>query len=424
MAKNIMRRFRIGEISAVDRPAQVGATALLMKRADGDPVENFAKATFRQHLESSQLDAKFSRAFYEAFDGIYTVNDAFREALKDQYNDREETARQYVEAVADLARRAVEATSGLAKSDTPNPSVIKAAIEAAIVEAQGETDMPIANRTQLVAAITKFQTSGGTQAEIDAIKTAATTLNAEDALPATGVLAKAAAPIDTAALVARVEKAERLAALTPDVRKFYDGLADDAARDAFLAKSDADRQAQMTAATGDDPVLYKTIDGVEIRKSDGAAALALARSNDALTARVAKAEAVAGNADLRKRAETDLSKLAGTVDTHMALLKAVDTITDTAVHGAVMETLRSANKSAGGAFTRIGTTAGGATVVEKTGGGGLVDDVLKGADAELDQLAKAAMPQHGGDYYKAYQAVLETPQGKELYNQSVAAAAA
>ena len=39
MAKRIMRAFKISEISAVDRPAQTGARAIICKRADDDDDE-------------------------------------------------------------------------------------------------------------------------------------------------------------------------------------------------------------------------------------------------------------------------------------------------------------------------------------------------------------------------------------------------
>jgi hypothetical protein len=420
MAKNIMRRFRIGEISGVDNPAQEGARVLLIKRADPDAGEEFCKATFREALESAQLEARFSRAFYDAFDGLWTINDALREALRDRYNDREETVRQYLETVADLARRAVEATAGLEKADAvPDETIIKAAILAAIDEAQGEDPM---NKTQLAAAIAKFNKSGGTQAEIDAIKAAAKTLGAEDLLPATGALAKDSdSAAQLAAMQARLDKADKIGALSVEAKKFFDGLADDAARDAFLAKSADDQRAQMTASQGDDPVLYKCSDGTEIRKSHGPLALAQAKSIDTLMNRVAKAEATAGDADLRKRASTDLAKLAGTEDTKVALLKAVDSIADDATRTAVMDTLRGANNAMKGAFSRTGTTAAGGPIVKNDGP--VVSDELSGPDAELDTMAKAAAPDHGGDYFKAYQAVIETPKGRELYKQSLDSAA-
>lgn len=54
-------------------------------------------------------------------------------------------------------------------------------------------------RAALVAAISAFQKDGGTQDEIDKIRASALALNAQDALPATGALALALAPVDTSA---------------------------------------------------------------------------------------------------------------------------------------------------------------------------------------------------------------------------------
>jgi ATP-dependent Clp endopeptidase proteolytic subunit ClpP len=50
-------------------------------------------------------------------------------------------------------------------------------------------------RAALVAAIAKFQKDGGTQDEIDKISRSAVALDAQDALPATGALARAQAPV-------------------------------------------------------------------------------------------------------------------------------------------------------------------------------------------------------------------------------------
>lgn len=52
-------------------------------------------------------------------------------------------------------------------------------------------------RAALVAAISKFQQEGGTQAEIDKIRASALALDAQDALPKTGALALSPAPITT-----------------------------------------------------------------------------------------------------------------------------------------------------------------------------------------------------------------------------------
>ncbi len=64
-------------------------------------------------------------------------------------------------------------------------------------------------RAELVAAISKFQKDGGTQAEIDKIAASALSLDAQDALPATGALA-AVAPAQPAAAPAPAPTAAAL----------------------------------------------------------------------------------------------------------------------------------------------------------------------------------------------------------------------
>ena len=75
-------------------------------------------------------------------------------------------------------------------------------------------------RAALVAAIAKFQTDGGTQAEIDKIAASAAALDAKDALPATGALAAAGAvvmpPVVTDTSVAAISAADVQAAIAAD----------------------------------------------------------------------------------------------------------------------------------------------------------------------------------------------------------------
>lgn len=425
MAKRrILTALKISELSGVDRPCQEGALVSIMKRVCDDPCEEFVKVTFQAALDDANLEQRFNRAFYDSFESIYQLNDAFREALKDRYNDGEQTAAAYLESVAELARRAVDATSGLAKSATLDPEVIKAAIEAAISEAAEETTMNLyKNRAELVAAIAKFQKDGGTNEEIRKIAASAIALDAEDALPDSGAIAKRGSgdSAELTALKADLAKRDKVAALSADVRKHYDGLPA-AEQDAFLALDAAAQTAAVTKATGDDPVVYTMANGMEITKSMGPAALILARGQDEMAKRLETVSGALVNADLAKRAATEIGNLAGDEATRIELLKAVDAIPDEKMRKAAMDTLRSANSVRKGAFTRVGTNASPADLNKGTGGE--TDDTPSGPALELENMAKAAMSEAGESgelaFTKHYAAVIETPKGRELYAETLA----
>jgi hypothetical protein len=264
-------------------------------------------------------------------------------------------------------------------------------------------------REELLAAIAKSLTdpayATANQAEI---MKAATTLNALDVVPQS--ISKAA-PATDPALIARLEKSDKIIALSAIHKAHYDSLSDDAAKDAFLAKDASGRDAAIALTKGDDPVVYTTLDGTDIRKSAGDLVVQLAKSNDQLRKDLLVEKAARTDQDLAKRAETDISKMAGDIDTRKALLKAVDGIADQKTRDEVMKSLRAANAAMGGAFAKNGRT-GGADDKDET-------DPTKmskaEAEAKLDELAKAHATATKVDFAKAYSAVLDTDEGRALY---------
>ncbi len=86
-----------------------------------------------------------------------------------------------------------------------------------------------------------------------------------------------------AELQKRLERAEAVNALKGDERAHFDSLAKDG-QDAFLAKSADDRASEIEAVKkaklDSDPVVYTTMDGVELRKSAGELAITQAKALD------------------------------------------------------------------------------------------------------------------------------------------------
>lgn len=416
MAKHRVRNLRLREISSVDRPAQVGAVSVLAKRYEG-PVD-IIKVSFEEALKGNMLAEKVQDVFYKAFEDWWSGKEAFRKALIDELaagGDGSSASQDFKDWLGSLVDQALGAAKAAGAADAAD---LEKAFNQAATDwlSKKEQTMTIKTKADLTAAIEKAQTAGDkvTVGDVQAIHKAATELNAEDLLPATGVLAKAATPAldaDTQAAVTRMVKRD---ALSADLRKHYDGLTTDADRDAFLAKSATEQAQVIEKAAGDDPVVYTTLGGVDIRKSAGETVLALAKDADNSKRELAKAQAASEDVALEKRAKDDLGNIGGELIGKKALLKALDGITDTATRDAATAVLKSANELAKGAFKKNGTTAGNDTPTETVDGREMGE-----AEAKLDEMAKARAKEGNITFEKAYAEVIQTTEGVELYKRYV-----
>ena len=423
MKRHIVRDMTLREISSVDRPAQVGAVSVLIKRAE-DPAVAMLKASFQEALDGRLIDQNVQKAFYQAFDNLWTGQDAFRKALSDELRaggDGSTASDAYKAWIGDLIDKAVSGAKDAGAGSKAEAALVKAfettlTKAAAARSAQKETIMTIRNKAELKQAIEKALADGDalTVGTVTAIHKAAADLKAEDELPATGPLAKAAtgADPDLAAKVARMEKRD---ALPADLRKHYDGLADDAARDAFLAKSADDQKAELSKGLGDDPVVYTTLDGTDIRKSAGDAVVAMAKRLDDQSRQLAKAQASAEDVELEKRATTDLGNIGGELLGKKALLKAVDGIADAKTKDAALAVLKAANTVGAGAFRKRGSGEEGQPTAEGPAGYEMTE-----SEAKLEDMAKAHAKEHQVTFEKAYAEVIQTEEGSQLYRKLLA----
>lgn len=423
MKRHVVSKLKLSEISSVDRPAQVGAVSALIKRGT-DPEVALLKATFAEALNGNLLSEKVQDVFWKAFDGWYSGKEAFRKALIDELasNGDGSTAsadfKTWLGSIVDQCVGAAKQAGAAEAADLEKAftQTLDMAVETRL--AKKETTMTIKTKADLTAAIAKAQADGDkvTVGEVAAIHKAATELNAEDILPAAGVLAKGGAKKDedeeTKKKVARMEKRDALAA---DLRKHYDGLDNDADRDAFLAKSAAEQTQVIEKARGDDPVVYTTLDGIDIRKSAGDTTLALAKRLDTQSKELAKANANAEDVSLTKRAGDVLGNVGGELLGKKALLKAVDAITDTATRDAALAVLSSANTIGKAAFRKAGSTEGDLSQAAPGEDGYVASE----AEAQLDELAKAHAKTHGVTFEKAYTEVIQTTEGAQLYKRFV-----
>ena len=190
----------------------------------------------------------------------------------------------------------------------------------------------------------------------------------------------------------------------------YDGLSE-ADQAGFLSKTAEQRAAELTAKAAaeqaDDPVVFEGVDGIRVLKSQGPEFLSMAKNLDALTRKAARLEQEQVDATFRKRAEGDFAGLPGSVDTRVALLKAVESIEDDAKEQALQML-----KAHADSFSAMEGTLG-------MGG----EDFTKVSSAhdELERLARAhQVANPDKSYAKAYQEITRTQQGRELLQRHYA----
>jgi hypothetical protein len=219
---------------------------------------------------------------------------------------------------------------------------------------------------------------------------------------------------------ARAERAEKLGELTDAERSHYKSLKGKA-QDEFLAKSADERKAIVDEAIAKsreaDPVIYKSkVTGAEYRKSDDPRLIDMAKRDDEREEDLRKMREEAANAVFEKRASTEFAKFKGDLTAKTTLVKAVAGIKDDALRAGVEEMLKAAHGAVQLTLKEVGSKKDDFTADDMN------DDTKKSAEAKLDQLAKARSAEKNEPYIKAYQAVLNSDEGKALYAKSVGAA--
>lgn len=355
---NRMDKFKIGEISSVDLPAQIPAKALLMKAATDADLRKRLRLLSDKNGHTHLLDDQ------EA--GGHTSYD---KSPKEEYGHSHPWLRNDDGSV----------TIGMADGHTH--SVLEKRFtqeECLLTDEQNDTKKSAGDsggHIQGENPMTKTEEAAADQA---------VTKRIED-------------------LEKRAAHAERLAGLN-DLHKAHLETLQGADAEAFLGLSPEQRQAQVEKARGDDPVVYTTLDGTELRKSAGQFAISMAKRADELEKGLAAEKAARERETFAKRAKSELGNLPGTEDVQVALLKAVDGIRDEALRKGALEILKAANTGVKQGFEKAGT---------QDGGNGESD-----AEAKLEKMASDHFTKNGGSFAKSYKAVIETPEGRELYRES------
>ena len=203
-------------------------------------------------------------------------------------------------------------------------------------------------------------------------------------------------------MVARLEKAEKIAGLN-DVEKSHYNSLDASGKDAFLSSDAESRESTIEKSKGEDPVVYTDANGIDYHKSDDIRLINSVKSSDKAIEK-AKQLTESRHMDLLKvQAKEDLACYPGEECTKVALLNKVSEIVDDVTRDAVLEMLKANNTELSKAFESQGHSV----VVEKAAG----------PEAELNKLADEIAKRDNISFEVAYVKALDSEEGASLYAQ-------
>ena len=385
--KRLMTKTRIDEISAVDFPAMDGARAVLVKRREGVPLEEGSDAS---KCGDDRAPISVVTSQEDGHTHLIRIWGAERGG---------ETS---------YAR----APNTVEETDHAHPWSMDADGEITIGANDGHTHS--VNQRALVQSILSLMKRSAARGEPvpqldpDLLGLVKAGNSNEDPMTT-----KTTEPTEVEKLRGELDQTKKLLELNDAQRAHYAKLAE-GARAAFLAKTAADRQAEVDAETrkaaDSDPVVYVSpVTKREYRRSAGEELIDLAKRADAAEA-ASKANAEAAqNERCEKRAQAELPRYPGELKVRAAIVKALEGIPDEPTRKAAFEAIAAGNTALSGTFEKRGIV-GGAPVADKAA-----------AVAKLDELAKARQREKGGDYFDHYDAV--TKEQPELYCIAVVGAA-
>jgi hypothetical protein len=399
--------IRLDKIAAVDRPCQQHATVAIIKREpvvtpELSPALAIAKKTFEEALNAQLVGERISETFWRAFENQWAARDAFRTALTDELSeggDGTVATEGFLGAMKTIATAAATAARDSAAKE--GDMTLESAVEESVTKWLNAQEHTIMDKAALIAAIAKYQSEGAKPSVIVDIKKAAVDLGETALLP----VELAVAPSNTDDI--DMLKSE-IAILKMDAttKAHYDGLTP-AEKKKFMALSVDDQKAKAIAKNADDPVVFKTADGIEIRKSAGDLVVMLAKKADAQAETIAKLEGGLSEASIAKRAAA-----LPHVPNAEALLKAADLIADDGDRAKSLEAITAMNKALAPRFSRVGA------------GGGNVE-IEKGADTpegKMSAIVKRVQTENPGmDIGKATIKASEDPEFQALYAETLPA---
>jgi len=350
----IMRAFKISEISAVTTPAQEGATMTIMKAKGAGPERK--KGESDADYQSRMKEEGFGKAamLTSPTEGhVHTI-------------------------VTDVGHGPMTHGDSTYVDGHSHPWIRQENGIVTIGEAQGHAHE--------IGLMTKDATAK------------------EHTMPEKKPTADAVTQEAFDALQKRAERSDKILALSEDHRSHLYTLKGAEAQDAFLEKSADERTSELATIAAGDPVVFKAADGTEFRKSDDPRLVKMAKEREADRKELMLEKAARQNAELAKRVADDFGHLPGEPAVKVALLKAVEGISDPDARKAALETLKASDAGIGEAMVRSGTST---------------PAVTNDAEAELEKLATEKAAKDSIPFVKAYDQVLNTAKGQELYAKAV-----
>jgi len=379
-----MRALKIQEISAVDRPAQPGAIATIMKRDEGEKSFDKQSALTTDHHGHSHLIR-----LNDGVDGLEMVSG------ETSWN-----------------------------SDHTHPWVRGNGGEIIIGVATGSDGIA---HTHDIGALSKAKDEDD-DAEVDGdeLEPGKKAKSKSKQVKEKNSMTDKTSKSELEVAVARAEKAEAdmeflllLNALSSTHKAHYDAMdaeLEDDSRKEFVAKSEDEREAIVKKAADDAEAervakaagqqeVYKAADGSVFTALDDPRMVAMAKRNDDLEAKLAKADKVVEDAEYSKRAE-ELAHIPGSEEVRIAMLKSIDKIEDEAIREEALKSLKAKDAGLADAYKMAGVQA----ASNPTGDKSAVD--------KLDEMAKKHAEDHKVGFAKAYDAIIQTAEGRALYAAS------
>lgn len=407
----VMTKFKLNEISAVTRPAQGGALAVIMKRADDAVVTKQLTEEERERRRRRRRENDLKKQ---------------EDGEDDEERKRRNRRRDYAKA-GDLVDLLTSAEEGHQHGVVVNVYEDNTYV---IVNYASEQDSDTSHDHQLVmdsdGTITVSENEGHSHTldgealrqilfdrVVNKVDQNTKTISLNNAAELGGLIVKettmpnpTVSKEDHDKVVAQLAKVSALATMSEIHKGYYTSL-DGTKQEEFITKSVADRDLDVQLAKSDDPVVYTSDAGENFLKSDDQRFVRMAKKADLDSRELKKAHAKNAELEFSKRADKELSKLPGDSIAKSALLRAVDGIEDESIRKSVGQILAAANSGILKAFESVGSSSHDDT-----------NDFNKSAQDKLEAKITKYASDNGVNETEAYTKVMGTKEGVELYNQA------
>lgn len=363
----VMTKFQLNEISAVNRPAQGEALAVIMKRAEDKANLPIVKAGDLVDILTSSNNGHQHGITINNSDGDMYVHV--------NYASEKDSATSHDHVLA-VTPEGITVSENEGHTHIIDADILRTLLLNRMVEKSNQ-------KTQTIE-FTNAADNGGLIAK-------------ETTMPISQE--------DHDKVVKQLAVQTAINSLSVMTKGHYDTLTTQEAKDAYLAKSEEHRVVDCDLAKSADPLVYTADDGTQFMKSDGERAVVMAKRHDATMRRMEAS--IAANEDITfgKRADTELSHLPGDSIAKSALLRAVEGIKDDGLRKSVAATLKGADSGNQHIFKTIGQE-------------GQDAEIAKSAEEQLETLISKCAEDNDINETAATEQIMKTRKGQDLYNQA------